>query len=114
MRGAPFCCIAATVARKNASTLVDKFGGPTQIRAFSPAAWPGAQARLALSQSLSQSCHMRASGALAGQLRPRCATADCRSEEHTSELQSLMRISYDVFCLKKKTIITKTTLTQSI
>src|SRR3546814_1968984 len=27
-----------------------------------------------------------------------------RSEEHTSELQSLMRISYDVFCLKKKII----------
>src|SRR3546814_7797687 len=26
-----------------------------------------------------------------------------RSEEHTSELQSLMRISYDVFCFKKKT-----------
>src|SRR3546814_8317968 len=31
-----------------------------------------------------------------------------RSEEHTSELQSLMRISYAVFCLKKKiTILTK-------
>src|SRR3546814_6294733 len=29
-------------------------------------------------------------------------TAYCRSEEHTSELQSLMRISYAVFCLKKK------------
>src|SRR3546814_7182295 len=28
---------------------------------------------------------------------------DIRSEEHTSELQSLMRISYAVFCLKKKT-----------
>src|SRR3546814_5553097 len=28
--------------------------------------------------------------------------AVCRSEEHTSELQSLMRISYAVFCLKKK------------
>src|SRR3546814_2406615 len=28
--------------------------------------------------------------------------ADLRSEEHTSELQSLMRISYAVFCLKKK------------
>src|SRR3546814_3843006 len=27
---------------------------------------------------------------------------DCRSEEHTSELQSLMRISYAVFCLTKK------------
>src|SRR3546814_6077268 len=29
-------------------------------------------------------------------------TASLRSEEHTSELQSLMRISYAVFCLKKK------------
>src|SRR3546814_2819182 len=29
---------------------------------------------------------------------------DMRSEEHTSELQSLMRISYAVFCLKKKKI----------
>src|SRR3546814_1298043 len=36
----------------------------------------------------------------------RGAQLDCcrgRSEEHTSELQSLMRISYAVFCLKKKT-----------
>src|SRR3546814_3403874 len=32
-----------------------------------------------------------------------------RSEEHTSELQSLMRISYAVFCLKKKNHHTKTT-----
>src|SRR3546814_16394044 len=31
------------------------------------------------------------------------AGEDLRSEEHTSELQSLMRISYAVFCLKKKT-----------
>src|SRR3546814_2699702 len=30
------------------------------------------------------------------------AFADRRSEEHTSELQSLVRISYAVFCLKKK------------
>src|SRR3546814_8194958 len=30
-----------------------------------------------------------------------------RSEEHTSELQSLMRISYAVFCLKKKILLTK-------
>src|SRR3546814_2033211 len=34
-----------------------------------------------------------------GRLRPGAR----RSEEHTSELQSLMRISYAVFCLKKKT-----------
>src|SRR3546814_5262685 len=32
-----------------------------------------------------------------------------RSEEHTSELQSLMRISYAVFCLKKKTKIVQDT-----
>src|SRR3546814_6642462 len=32
------------------------------------------------------------------------AVAPGRSEEHTSELQSLMRISYAVFCLKKKNI----------
>src|SRR3546814_3974862 len=31
------------------------------------------------------------------------ALRSARSEEHTSELQSLMRISYAVFCLKKKT-----------
>src|SRR3546814_10739637 len=30
------------------------------------------------------------------------ANGELRSEEHTSELQSLMRISYAVFCLKKK------------
>src|SRR3546814_1819571 len=30
-----------------------------------------------------------------------------RSEEHTSELQSLMRISYAVFCLKKNTFLTE-------
>src|SRR3546814_2558857 len=41
--------------------------------------------------SLSQSCSMVAA-----------ALAEVRSEEHTSELQSLMRISYAVFCLKKK------------
>src|SRR3546814_10466947 len=35
-----------------------------------------------------------------------CRFHDDRSEEHTSELQSLMRISYAVFCLKKKTYIT--------
>src|SRR3546814_5409326 len=36
--------------------------------------------------------------------RLRCRARDRgRSEEHTSELQSLMRISYAVFCLKKKT-----------
>src|SRR3546814_7447836 len=41
--------------------------------------------------------------------RPVCAP-DRRSEEHTSELQSLMRISYAVFCLTKKKQTQKNTL----
>src|SRR3546814_7668466 len=40
--------------------------------------------------------------AVDGALKPG-AEVRSRSEEHTSELQSLMRISYAVFCLKKKT-----------
>src|SRR3546814_5803782 len=39
---------------------------------------------------------------------PRCRLVGRRSEEHTSELQSLMRISYAVFCLKKKKLKTTT------
>src|SRR3546814_15237012 len=53
---------------------------------------------------------------LAGELGLTGAAADQaiavmrgRSEEHTSELQSLMRISYAVFCLKKKKNITRRT-----
>src|SRR3546814_7010923 len=46
------------------------------------------------------------SGVALNEARLRCAQGrnQSRSEEHTSELQSLMRISYAVFCLKKKTI----------
>src|SRR3546814_6984325 len=47
-----------------------------------------------------------ASGAMLGPILPpsipMIVYAVMRSEEHTSELQSLMRISYAVFCLKKK------------
>src|SRR3546814_6066900 len=48
--------------------------------------------------------HNRARGSPASTPQSACAHArPRRSEEHTSELQSLMRISYAVFCLKKKT-----------
>src|SRR3546814_10092422 len=40
---------------------------------------------------------------LVGAYVPQIGFVGERSEEHTSELQSLMRISYAVFCLKKKT-----------
>src|SRR3546814_9294411 len=70
-------------------------------------------------QSASASAHERERDRLSAQSRwlsrPSCAAwvsglflnhyermGEPRSEEHTSELQSLMRISYAVFCLKKK------------
>src|SRR3546814_5311636 len=42
--------------------------------------------------------------ALTARQKTRRVNVSSRSEEHTSELQSLMRISYAVFCLKKKNI----------
>src|SRR3546814_4407974 len=49
---------------------------------------------------LGRPLHVYDRAKIKGALVARAATA--RSEEHTSELQSLMRISYAVFCLKKK------------
>src|SRR3546814_9387356 len=72
------------------SVLHPRWGGP-EGWAFTPdAAFPEAS-------------EDRANGLEAlWQLYVKAAPAFTRSEEHTSELQSLMRISYAVFCLKKK------------
>src|SRR3546814_6248476 len=63
-----------------------------------------------LFRSSSSSCPPTVWSSLAARWKSRAAPralrapmAIWRSEEHTSELQSLMRISYAVFCLKKKT-----------
>src|SRR3546814_3749576 len=48
-----------------------------------------------------------------GSISPHLYTLLRRSEEHTSELQSLMRISYAVFCLKKKNQNINTTIDQT-
>src|SRR3546814_7132310 len=59
--------------------------------------------------------HERVHGEALGRSPDRRASGLCgRSEEHTSELQSLMRISYAVFCLNKKKYnqVEHTTLTQ--
>src|SRR3546814_3979326 len=64
---------------------------------------PGQALRLAIGPRISSACGKR----LCIKVSPEDARAQfkeiVRSEEHTSELQSLMRISYAVFCLKKKT-----------
>src|SRR3546814_6173295 len=50
-----------------------------------------------------QPCARRFGKRLPAQQQAHRAAKAARSEEHTSELQSLMRLSYAVFCLKKKT-----------
>src|SRR3546814_1887633 len=72
-----------------ASVHADSSDRAARIGQRANAPWPG--------QDLTSVCRpsrMRVSSASL------CSTS--RSEEHTSELQSLMRISYAVFCLKKK------------
>src|SRR3546814_7654431 len=61
-----------------------------------------AGSRLAPETSGATPDHCLRGGAAGSSHRPRSAPGADRSEEHTSELQSLMRISYAVFCLKKK------------
>src|SRR3546814_5420841 len=53
-------------------------------------------------------------GGIGVRVRAGDSRAAARSEEHTSELQSLMRISYSVFCLKKKNTSDKPQPTQHI
>src|SRR3546814_198829 len=78
-----------------------------------PRCGPSGKRRLALQHhafsSLECSCPLKPSScasasrfAPGGTSRHRWLSLALRSEEHTSELQSLMRISYAVFCLKKK------------
>src|SRR3546814_4240563 len=78
---------------------------PARMRRHRPATAPSppapkppdaAGSRAGAPQATASLQHGRAPAPL-----PRAAPAP-RSEEHTSELQSLMRISYAVFCLKKK------------
>src|SRR3546814_7793133 len=69
---------------------------------------PGAAAELNTIATRLQSSYGKGKGTLDGKpmsgndLEEKMGTVRDRSEEHTSELQSLMRISYAVFCLKKK------------
>src|SRR3546814_9317162 len=81
--------------------------GTRKLCALRVGAWPDPDAR-GLFGDLGRLCHARTAAC-----RERCGWSDpparfsgadgsVRSEEHTSELQSLMRISYAVFCLKKK------------
>src|SRR3546814_5280125 len=80
-------------------TVSEEAGGPSAaVTAITSAEYPTAARRPANSRLRTEKLQRDY------RIRPR------RSEEHTSELQSLMRISYAVFCLTKKT---KTQTTQT-
>src|SRR3546814_1952509 len=70
-------------------------GRPRMVMPVSVVSWPGKIFQAGHAQEI-QRCS-----------RP--SSIRCRSEEHTSELQSLMRNSYAVFCLKKKKTTRKRT-----
>src|SRR3546814_1925663 len=74
-------------------------------RSYRPCPPSQLSSRTAAGKSAARTVDAPANGAVG--TAPLCA----RSEEHTSELQSLMRISYAVFCLKKKTNIHTNTRT---
>src|SRR3546814_9264560 len=79
------------------------FQAPAASRDLSSAGVTGNSA----SAGMPSSTHLAASSSSKSMVRRSTPGID-RSEEHTSELQSLMRISYAVFCLKKKKKINKT------
>src|SRR3546814_7656299 len=102
------CCVFLMIRRPPRSTRTDTlFPYTTLFRSL--ALFPGARAR----SSGGRLCRGRDRldrdhRALYGQRNALEAVTPARSEEHTSELQSLMRNSYAVFCLKKKKIYNMT------
>src|SRR3546814_10397259 len=88
----------------SASRLARKFSGASGKQLGRPRwqVWPCGSActnRVSWSQSLSMRTRSSTWPEVSPLVHRHCRL---RSEEHTSELQSLMRISYAVFCLKKK------------
>src|SRR3546814_7610751 len=69
---------------------------------FMPSTAASGVSRHASGYGQTQSRYSQRHEILRTRLSPASADEAFRSEEHTSELQSLMRISYAVFCLKKK------------
>src|SRR3546814_5263307 len=86
---------------------IDLFAGPTETLVIADET--GCDAELAATDLLGQAEHGPDSPAILLTTSEKLARETMRSEEHTSELQSLMRISYAVFCLKKTTATNKPT-----
>src|SRR3546814_1511715 len=99
-------CLANPISCVTQSMVIPRSVNSTMVSSTSLTI-SGSSADVGSSNSMMRGCMHKA---LAMATRCCCPPDSCggylRSEEHTSELQSLMRISYAVFCLKKKKIHT--------
>src|SRR3546814_7369654 len=89
----------------------EKLGGEVTIDTMRPmqAFDAGGRAR-AMATIVEAMSRAKEAGLAPGDLGAALRLVDWRSEEHTSELQSLMRNSYAVFCLKKNKNIVQTSI----
>src|SRR3546814_1383602 len=104
LRSCVFCVFFLMIRRPPRSTRTDTLFPYTTLFRSVECSPPGGAGELEARQSARSFTAL-----LRSARRPRLnavhqAGQENRSEEHTSELQSLMRISYAVFCLKKKNI----------
>src|SRR3546814_10885072 len=96
------------IRRPPRSTLTDTLFPYTTLFRSVRAAYPRAEHVIAVSEGVAQDLQQNFAipadqiSVFANPVDHERIAAMARSEEHTSELQSLMRISYAVFCLKKK------------
>src|SRR3546814_3803303 len=96
--------ITLFVHRKTGQYLIDPAVNDRIVAAVQAAgvdAWSDARAQEYLGDAYDAADYERITDILDVWFDSGCTHAFVRSEEHTSELQSLMRISYAVFCLKK-------------
>src|SRR3546814_10770279 len=93
----PYTTLFRSVAREQLRVLEIRLGEERALDAAAAVLQRHERLRLA---ALADAAHL--AGDDHGGFRPPAAAFLLRSEEHTSELQSLMRTSYAVFCLKKK------------
>src|SRR3546814_6747695 len=105
-----FLFFVLMIRRPPRSTRTDTlFPYTTLFRSAQASAWKSRRrSRRRSRKALAVRCGSPVAKASRAMRAPASTVASQRSEEHTSELQSLMRISYAVFCLKKKTNRTET------
>src|SRR3546814_3638852 len=100
------CFFFLMIRRPPRSTRTDTLFPYTTLFRSQHSSKPGADERRAMLQLMASSKggHARVASMARKRSLAQIKFPTARSEEHTSELQSLMRISYAVFCLKKKKI----------